>query len=1010
MSKFKCVLVSFPVSHTELLYLCQEDVKVGDLVYVPYGKKEEVTTVIEVAYYTKDSLPNLLTYDMLKTAHLYPKDETIYIENNEFIIAKENNDYYLLNDMPSKENIIVTNRRNKEYIINPEYIKKLTLDELPVHLSKLKAAYLRGKNIVFLPITKKKPSYITALIKVTFFFNEAPIDLLEDNQIFCYIPKNLAPKIGDFITFNNPYGFNIGEVTDIGLTPKPLSTFLMTEILKPEPSYLIKIRNNASYFYRFIDKETLTTFNIKSNMRIFYFENHLLKSGLVTDIKKFDYAPKNFLNIVYGAYFKKDVIFNEYNELSIIVTMYLGSKIKVEDVLLKYNENKEVCEINNEVSFLYKECFKDNPQVKKLIINSHLTILEDAFKDSNIEEVIIRDTINYQSKEVFINSSIHKLVIPPNLSYLQEELFDTNIDVQILKPYIKEGNLILSENKNVLFSVTNRYLTELKIPSSVFVVSPFALANMPNLKNLDLNFVNTLSDKALVNTPNLETITTILPKHLFLSAFTEDLTDSLDYITKIKFKTPKIKDLKAEKLTKDELLSYEDLLNNYHNLGLKSLPFNETNLILELFRHYLEKPEENLLYSIYKHYYYPTTYIEENVKRKIYNVLFKVELLEKLSLYNLIIDYDKELTLYKNFSYDYANTLLIRISQNKVKIPTNLIDKLAIHYKRYNEDANYNRNLFKAFVNSDLPFNSNQFRRLTTIIQLDITTVDTYLWYALKYKNYDLLIKCLIIKGENPDNLKTFTQDIKVFIDSNDNLKSLEFAKKYTANLTSNILIDEVYFEYFRCYKSNLNTVEECIKDYEQNTLKAYEFFIKRYYDLNDKLALCNATYYYMYYKRDDLNTLHKLYELCLKEDVLNYIECNRILIDMFSHKDENLSFYDYITSNSIYLPILKKDKTSIKSTINRRDILGKLGINYEVLLLDNKIITFNNEEDIYNYLKEKDLNFPNLDIICTDYLALIIFTIRYNVPSLMYNYKKEFSPQATIDMYNTDILLNEFR
>lgn len=165
-----------------------------------------------------------------------------------------------------------------------------------------------------------------------------------------------------------------------------------------------------------------------------------------------------------------------------------------------------------------------------------------------------------------------------------------------------------------------------------------------------------------------------------------------------------------------------------------------------------------------------------------------------------------------------------------------------------------------------------------------------------------------------------------------------------------------------------------------------------------------------MYYKRDDLNTLHKLYELCLKEDVLNYIECNRILIDMFSHKDENLSFYDYITSNSIYLPILKKDKTSIKSTINRRDILGKLGINYEVLLLDNKIITFNNEEDIYNYLKEKDLNFPNLDIICTDYLALIIFTIRYNVPSLMYNYKKEFSPQATIDMYNTDILLNEFR
>ena len=112
----------------------------------------------------------------------------------------------------------------------------------------------------------------------------------------------------------------------------------MTEILKPEPSYLIKIRNNASYFYRFIDKETLTTFNIKSNMRIFYFENHLLKSGLVTDIKKFDYAPKNFLNIVYGAYFKKDVIFNEYNELSIIVTMYLGSKIKVEDVLLKYNE------------------------------------------------------------------------------------------------------------------------------------------------------------------------------------------------------------------------------------------------------------------------------------------------------------------------------------------------------------------------------------------------------------------------------------------------------------------------------------------------------------------------------------------------------------------------------------------------------------------------------------------------------------------------------------------------
>ena len=67
---------------------------------------------------------------------------------------------------------------------------------------------------------------------------------------------------------------------------------------------------------------------------------------------------------------------------------------------------------------------------------------------SNIEEVIIRDTINYQSKEVFINSSIHKLVIPPNLSYLQEELFDTNIDVQILKPYIKEGNLILSKNNN----------------------------------------------------------------------------------------------------------------------------------------------------------------------------------------------------------------------------------------------------------------------------------------------------------------------------------------------------------------------------------------------------------------------------------------------------------------------------------------------------------------------------------------------------------------------------------
>lgn len=133
------------------------------------------------------------------------------------------------------------------------------------------------------------------------------------------------------------------------------------------------------------------------------------------------------------------------------------------------------------------------------------TLFYHCFWNSNFNRLIIPDSVEVISKEVFENVTIKKLTISKNLKHANkffENVYIENIDLNNNEYFIIEDNVIFDKKskKFLFYYLPSKKEEEYVIPDTVTTITKDAFNTCPNLKKLIIR--NSLYEGYKFNNPN----------------------------------------------------------------------------------------------------------------------------------------------------------------------------------------------------------------------------------------------------------------------------------------------------------------------------------------------------------------------------------------------------------------------------------------------------------------------------------------------------------------------------